>query len=105
MRRRVLEGQELGNLAVPEPVDVRPLLLERAPRGPYETALEAQGDDRVALRDELAGLELVELEVFPDQGEELRDPLTPSTSAGKRYRRGPLKGTLHVVGQQVQQRG
>ena len=86
MRRRVLEGQELGNLAVPEPVDVRPLLLERAPRGPYETALEAQGDDRVALRDELAGLELLELEVFPDQGEELRDPSRP--------RRVPAKGIV-----------
>src|SRR5215210_1462213 len=58
MSRRVFKSQERGNLAVPERVDVRPFLLERAARRLDETALEPQDDDRVALRDELAGLEL-----------------------------------------------
>src|SRR5215218_8829762 len=100
MCRRILECQKLGNLAVSELVDVRPLLLEGAPRKLNETALEAQ-DDRATLRDELAGLELLELKVFPNQGEELRDPLAPAASAGKRHDGGALKGPLHVFGQEV----
>src|SRR5215204_4360011 len=94
----VLEGQKLGNLAVPERVHVRPFLLEGAPRRLYEAALEAQYDDRLVLRDELAGLEHFKLKIFPDQGEEFRDPFVPAASAGERYRRGALKGPLHVVG-------
>ena len=86
MRRCVLEGQELGNLSVPELVDVRPLLLERAARGLDATALESQDDYRVALRDELARFEPLKLKVSPDQGEELRNPLAPAASAGKRDR-------------------
>src|SRR5919107_2748880 len=99
VRRRVFKCQERGNLAVPERVDVRPFLFEGAPRRLDETALEPQDDDRVALRDELAGLELLKLEVFPDQGEELRDALAPAASAGVRYRGRALKGPLYVVGE------
>ena len=105
VRRRVFKCQERGNLAVPERVDVRPFLFERAARRLDETALEPQDDDRVALRDELAGLELLKLEVFTDQGEELRDALAPAASAGKRYRGRALEGPLYVVGEEVQQRG
>jgi len=36
------------------------------------------------LRDELARLELLEIEGFPEHGEELRDSLVPVASAGKR---------------------
>src|SRR5215210_8085302 len=101
MRRCVFKGSELGNLAVPERVDVRPFLLERAPRRLDEVALEPQDDDRVALGDELARLELLELEGFPDQGEELRDSLAPVVSTGKRDHGGALKGPFDVVGQEV----
>src|SRR5215213_10451699 len=101
MCRRVFKGQEFRNLAVPELVEVRPLLLKSAARRLNETALEAQGDDRAALRDELARLEPLEFKVSPDQGEELRDPLAPAASTGKRDHGGTLKGPLHVVGQEV----
>src|SRR3954451_22971926 len=84
VRRRVFKSQERGNLAVPERVCVRPFLFEGAPRRLDDTALEPQDDDLLALRDELAGLELLKLEIFPDQGEELRDALAPAASAGER---------------------
>src|SRR5919112_1354948 len=105
MSHRVFKSQERGNLAVPERVDVRPFLFERSTCWLDETALEPQDDDRVALRDELAGLELLKLEVFPDQGEELRDALAPAASAGERYRGRALKGPRYVVREEVQQRG
>jgi hypothetical protein len=57
MCRCILKCQELGNLAVPKLVDVRPLLLKCAARRLDETALEAQNDDHIALRDELTRLE------------------------------------------------
>ena len=63
-----------------------PLLLERAPRRFGETSLVTQDDDVVALRDELARLELLEFEGFPDQGEELSDSLVLMMNASKRDR-------------------
>jgi hypothetical protein len=59
MCRRVFEGQEFRNLAVPERVDVRPFLFEGAAGSLDETALEAQDDDRIALHEELTGSEQV----------------------------------------------
>src|SRR5215217_1261540 len=82
----VLEGQKLGNLAVPERVHVRPFLLEGAPRRLYEAALEAQYDDRLALRDELAGLEHFKLEFFPTREKNSATPSCP--------RRVPAKGIV-----------
>jgi len=81
----VFKGPELGDLAVPERVDVRPLLLDRAARRPTETTLGTHdNDDGVALRDELARLELLKIEGYPEHGEELRDSLVPVASTGKR---------------------
>src|SRR5918994_4580284 len=65
----VFKGAELGDLAVPERVDVRPLLLDRAARRPTETTLETHDDDGVALRNVLARLELLKIEGFPEHGE------------------------------------
>src|SRR5215204_2863750 len=84
VRRRVFEGPVLGNLTVPEQVDVRPLLLEGATRRLYEVALEPQDDDRVVLGDELARFEFLKFDRFPQQREELNDPLAPAASACKR---------------------
>ena len=63
-----------------------PLLLQRAARQFGDTPLVTQDDDGGALCDELTRLELLEFEGFPDQGEELRNPLAPAASAGKRDR-------------------
>jgi hypothetical protein len=91
----------LGDLAVPERVDVRPLLLERAARRLDEIALKSQDDDRVALGDELARFELLKFEGLPDQGEELRDTLAPSASSGKGDHGGGPKNPFHVVGKEI----
>ncbi len=53
---------------------MRPFLFESAARRLDETALVTQDGDRVALDDELARLELLKFDGFPDQ-EELRDSL------------------------------
>ena len=59
--RCVLNEKPLGDLAVPERVDVRPRLLECAARRLDEASLVPQRDYGDALRDELTGLELLEL--------------------------------------------
>jgi hypothetical protein len=89
MCRRILECQELGNLAVSELVDVRPLLLEGAARRLNETALEAQDDDRAALRDELAGLEPLEFKVPPTQEKNSATPSRPRRVPAKGITEGP----------------
>jgi hypothetical protein len=87
--RRVFKGQELGNLAVPELVDVRPLLLKSAVRRLDETALEAQDDDRAALRDELAGLEPLEFKVPPTKEKNSATPSRPRRVPAKGITEGP----------------
>lgn len=101
LRRRVLDKTALGDLAVPEFVDVRPLLLERTASRLDEASLVTQYDDRVALCDELTRLEMLELERFPDQGEKLCDALLTVTSAGPRDHGGAGQAPLHVVGQEA----
>jgi hypothetical protein len=59
----VFKRADPGDLAVPERVDVCPLLLDRAARRLAETTLDPQDDDGVALGDELARLELLKFEV------------------------------------------
>ena len=82
--RCVVKKPRLGDLAIPERVDVYPLLLDRVARRLAHTTLKTQDDDRVALGDELARLELLKFEVFIEQGEGLRDSLVSVASAGKR---------------------
>src|ERR687897_1455190 len=93
----VFKGPELGDLAIPERVYVCPLMFERAARRLHDTTLETHDDDRVVLRDELARLELLKIEVFIEQGEVLRDSLMPTTSSGKRDHRGTLLDPFHVI--------
>src|SRR5215212_8346013 len=87
---RVFEKPAHSDLAVPERVDVDPLLLKGAARCFGETPLVAQDDDGVALCDDLARLKVLKFEGLLDQGEELRDPLVPTVNAGKRDRCGAL---------------
>jgi hypothetical protein len=54
LRRCVFDKAALGDLAVPERVDVCPLLFERAARRLDTGSLVTHYDDGVALRDELA---------------------------------------------------
>ena len=55
--RCVFKKPPLGDLAVPERVDVCPLLLDRVARRLADTTLKPHDDDGVALGDELARLE------------------------------------------------
>src|ERR671910_82095 len=100
----VFKSAELGDLAVPERVDVCPLMLDRAARRLADTTLDTHDDDGVALGDELARLELLKFEGFPDQGKELRHTLAPSASSGKGDHGGGSKGPFHVVGKEVERR-
>ena len=100
-RRCVFDETAPGDLAVPERVDVCPLLLDRATRRLDEASLVTQDDDRIALRDELAWLETLELERFPEHREELRDALVPVASTGPRDHGGAGQAPLYVVGQKV----
>src|SRR5215212_5891014 len=87
--RCVFKKPPLGDLAVPERVEVCPLLLDRVARRLADTTLKPHDDDGVALGDELARLELLKFEVFIEQGEVLRDSLVSVASAGKRDTEGP----------------
>src|SRR5215204_4948209 len=66
--RCVFNKQARGDLAVPQRVDMRPLLLKRTPRRLDEASLVTHYHDGVALPDELARLELLELKRFVEQG-------------------------------------
>src|SRR5688572_33037960 len=96
--RCVFKGAELGDLAVPERVDVCPLLRHRAARRLAETTLDPHDDDRVTLRDELARLELLDFAGFLEQGEELRESLAPLTGASKWDPSGTLAGPVQLTG-------
>ena len=94
----VFKSAELGDLAVPERVDVCPLLLDRAARRLADTTLDTHDDDGVALGDELARLELLKFEGFPEHGEELRDSLVAVASSGKRDTTHRFKPLLKRAG-------
>src|SRR5215208_6777078 len=94
--RCVFKKPPLGDLAVPERVDVCPLLLDRVARRLADTTLKTHDDDGVALGDELARLELLKFEVFIEQGEVLRDSLVSVASAGKRDHWGALLDYIRI---------
>jgi hypothetical protein len=101
LRRCVFDKATLGDLAVPERVDVCPLLFERAARRLDAGSLVTHYDDGVALRDELAGLKLLEFVCLPKQGEELLYSFAPVASAGPGEHGGALQGPFHIVGQKL----
>src|SRR5919202_267425 len=99
--RRVFKESARGDLVVPERVDVCPLLLKPTACLFDDASLVTHDDDHVALRDELARLELLEFKSFPDQGVELLYSLTPTESASERDYGGALQGPFHVLGEEV----
>ena len=100
-RRWVFDETALGDLAVPERVDVCPLLLKHTAHRLDEASLVTQDDNRVALRDELTRLELLEFERFPEHGEELCDALVPVAGTGPRDHGGAGQAPFYVVCQKA----
>ena len=80
---------------------MRPLFLKPTACLLDDIALVAQDYDGVSLPDELARLELLELDRFVEQAEELGDSLAPTESASKRYHGGALHGPFHVLSEAV----
>jgi hypothetical protein len=105
LRCCVFDKTALGDLAVPECVDVCPLLLERTARRLDEASFVTQYYNRVALRNELTRLETLEFERFPDQGEELCDALVPVASTGPRDHGEAGQAPFYVFGQEPSKAG